>query len=299
VGGGIVHWKGTVKERLDKWLKRRFSGLSERHVEESLAAGLVHARPGAKRLRKGLRAWVEAEIEVAPLQAHLARLRQGNPDMIVPVVGEGDGFVVVHKPPGMPSHPISLMDFGTITHWAFHQYPESRAEFTSMQPTMAPHRLDTGTEGLLVVALRLAAYEEWRRRFHGKEVTKRYLAWCWGAPGKDRFDVAVPLAHDPADRRKMVAAGVDGALPAESSVTVERRLADAFLAGVTCRTGVTHQVRVHLATAGHPLVGDELYDARWGERRVRPPYHWLLASSLAWGPEKWEVDALEFTSRMG
>jgi 23S rRNA pseudouridine1911/1915/1917 synthase len=267
--------------RLDAWLRRRYPGLSRQHVIEAIDEGLVR-RPGGGRLRKGDR--IAEPPDCASLDRHLERLLAGNAALKVPVLSETDDVVVVDKPAGMPGHPVHLLDFDTVCHWALARYPEIRGWCTQSQPTLTPHRLDTGTSGVLLVAKSAAAYRQWRRWFSGGQVQKQYLAWCWGVPASDRWRVALGLVHDTSDRRRMAVAGdrrKRRVLPAVTEASVEVRLQDRFLCRLTCHTGVMHQVRVHMSASGYPLLGDELYDAAFATRPSAPPHVLLRAVQLS------------------
>jgi 23S rRNA pseudouridine1911/1915/1917 synthase len=272
--------------RLDQWVARGFPELSRRHVREAIESGLVRVR-GKTSPRKGQRVSATDSVDCEALRLHLGKLREGNRMLEVPILSEEAEFVVVDKPAGMPGHPLSLFETETVTHWAFARYRELSVQFPATQPTLTPHRLDTGTSGVLIVAKTREAFDRWRRAFHRKEITKRYLAWCWGVPKRDKFEVDLALAHDPGDRRKMVVAdGVNSVSPpiltAHSKVEVLQLLKDRglFLAEIICQTGVTHQVRVHLACEGYPLAGDLLYDGAFTSRDWNPPFHQLRAVEL-------------------
>jgi 23S rRNA pseudouridine1911/1915/1917 synthase len=121
------------------------------------------------------------------------------------------------------------------------------------------HRLDTGTSGLLLAARSAAIYADLRAALRSRTVEKRYLALVVGRMSAGTR-VRLALAHDPSDRRRMVPARATGrAWPAETAVDVVQSGTARSLVAVTIRTGVTHQVRVHLAHIGHPVLGDTLY----------------------------------------
>jgi 23S rRNA pseudouridine1911/1915/1917 synthase len=287
--------------RVDHWLRERFPLLTRRQREEALERGVV-SLAGGKRLKKGAHLDSREAIDVASLEAHLERLKQGNADLTLELIREFEGYVVVDKPAGMPAHPISLFDDHTLTHWALAHYPEIAREFRVPQPTVVPHRLDTGTSGLQIICRRKVDFEQWRERFARHEVTKRYLAWAWGIPSWTNQSVECELAHSSHDDRKMlVALGEKGfrgrRLPSLSEIRVLRVDApkNCFFCEVTCRTGVRHQVRVHLSSLGFPLVGDVLYDEDAAGRTLQPPHHQLRAVGLEYADLRFEAEAQVFS----
>jgi len=221
--------------RADRWLKNRFPDLSQAQVAEAIEAGLVVGVDG-RHPKKGDKA---LDWDCGPLLMRLALLHRGNPDLEVPIVHTGEGYVVVDKPAGMPGHPLHLLENGTLTHWALAQYPESRKEFPDHQPILVPHRLDTGTSGLQIVCLTRAAFDLWRERFVQKRVAKTYIAWCWGKPTTARFEVNYGLAHLAGDMRRMAVPSqgdkVRGdVFPAQSICKVLEQKEDRFLVQVEC-----------------------------------------------------------------
>ncbi|MCB0416844.1 MAG: RluA family pseudouridine synthase [Bdellovibrionales bacterium] len=269
--------------RAEKWLMAHYPALSRRQAQEALLGRLV-LKDGTP-LKKGDRVAEQADLDVRALETHLERLAQGNAKIVLDVLYEDSDLVVVDKPAGMHGHPLSLWEDETVTHWALHRYPETRLALrTKIQPCLTPHRLDVGTTGILLVSKTQENYALWRRRFALHEVSKKYLAWCWGEPRETEFAIALGIGHDPADASRMLpeTAGKlrTPVLPASTQVSVLATRGDRFLCRATTQTGVTHQVRVHLAAAGYPLLGDSLYDPHFTDRQDRPPWAQLRASEI-------------------
>src|SRR5262249_43510504 len=142
------------------------------------------------------------------------------------------------------------------------------------------HRLDTGTSGLLLAARSMRSFGALRAAFRAGAVEKRYLAVVAGDASRlDGLCLQVPLAHDPGDRRRMVEAPAGAsAWAADTRIMVRAVGPGASLVEATIRTGVTHQVRVHLALRGHPVLNDTLYGGPPAE--LRPGRHALHAARL-------------------
>lgn len=288
-----------VPKRLDHWLKERFPSLSNRHIEEAISEGLVVNAQGNK-LKKGEK--LSALPDCSKLEKQLLELKKGNPGIKeVVVVSSQKDFLVIDKPPGLPSHPIGLFDVENVTAWTFAYSPLVAREWKEeAQPTLCPHRLDTDTSGLLIVCLTQKAYKKWRELFSKKALTKTYFAWCWGKPKKEKFEVVFDLAHHPKDSRKMVA--IKSAitkhrpplLKGKTSFKVIKKLNDRFLVEAQMKTGVTHQVRVHLSALGFPLIGDELYDDAFEKRAAKQKGHLLRAAKIEGEGFLSKVDSDEF-----
>lgn len=279
-------------QRAESLVRKAFPGMSRRHVREAIEAGLVGG-PTKARLAKGKRVESAAALELSGLKRHLEVISLGNRDLKVPVVFESDDYWVVDKPSGIPCQPLGLFETNTLTHWAFGKDSEIAGRFGGVQPELTPHRLDIGTSGLVVVARTPSAFAEWRKRFTGKRVTKTYLAWCWGKPAKSAWSCEAAIGKAPGRGGSYQVGGRDPR-QASSQIRVLEGLSDRFLAEVTCRTGVTHQVRVHLSDAGFPLLGDSRYDSQ-SNRPHRPEHHLLRAIRLAYEDTAFEAERRSFT----
>ena len=245
---------GAGAARLDAFLHGALPARSRRFVRRLIAEGAVcvNGRPAAK----GVRLAPGDRVTLPDLPASIAP----EPQLALPVLHEDDAVVALDKPGGMPGHALDPRQRGTAAAFLLARYPEMAGVGDPLAPGLV-HRLDSGTSGLLVAARTRAAHHVLRAALRARAVEKRYLAWVAGdASALDGARVALPLAHDPRDRRRMVpaAAGMR-AWPAETSVMVVSTGRARSLVEATIRTGVTHQVRVHLAARGHPVLGDFLY----------------------------------------
>ncbi len=285
--------------RVDAILAEKFPLLSNRHIDEALDRELVLDALG-KKLKKGTKIHPDTPLNYEKLISHLEILKKGNHDLKIEKMEDEKDFCIVTKPFGIPSHPISLFDMNTVTNWAFANIEGIHKEFPEIQPTVSPHRLDTDTEGLLIVCKTKAAYEEWRERFKTKQIKKRYLAWVQGIVTSP-LTTDIPIAHNSQFKSKMVA--VEGEVKfspplqsAHSEISPLRTIEgkNISLVEVSCRTGVTHQVRVHLAHLGHPLVGDKLYDPKIESREAKAEHHLLLAYELTCDGKTYSVEKNKF-----
>ena len=177
----------------------------------------------------------------------------------LPIVYEDEHLLVVDKPAGLVVHPAAGNRDGTLVNALLHHCGGSLSGIGGVARPGIVHRIDKDTSGLLVVAKHDKAHEGLARQFAAHSIDRRYLAIVSGVPRQAEGKVDAPLARSPQNRKKIaiVAAG-----KGKRAVTHWKRLTllnDAALVECSLETGRTHQVRVHMASIGHPLVGDPVY----------------------------------------
>jgi 23S rRNA pseudouridine1911/1915/1917 synthase len=260
----------TPPRRLDRFARAALVGASRLLVARLIAEGAirVNGRPARKGdlVRPGDRIAIPDLPDVAP-----------NARLACRVVYADTRILALDKPSGIPSVPLDPRERDTAANFLLAQEPALRGVGDPLACGLA-HRLDTGTSGLLVAARDAETYGALRAAFREGRVRKRYLTIVQGRVAA-RLVMAAPLSHVPADRGCMrPALPGDRAWPARTAVTPLRSLDGATLVCAVIRTGVTHQVRVHLAHAGHPVLGD----ARYGGPSTELPagHHALHAAEL-------------------
>jgi len=187
-------------------------------------------------------------------------------DLPLTIVYEDADLVVVDKPAGMVVHPAAGHAAGTLVNALLHHVKDLSGIGGERRPGIV-HRLDRGTSGLMVVAKNDAAHAELARQFHDREIEKDYDALVWGVVQAGRR-IEEPIGRDPANRQRM-STRARRSRTAVTRITRVEHLPGVSLATVAIATGRTHQIRVHLTSIGHPVVGDALYG---GVHRRVPPH---------------------------
>jgi 23S rRNA pseudouridine1911/1915/1917 synthase len=250
---------GDAGLRLDAWLARRLPSLSRARLQALIAEGHVLVDGAPARASARVRAGQSARVNVpAPAPA------EPQPeDIPVAVVFEDARLVVVDKPAGLVVHPGAGNAGGTLVNALLGRVRDLSGVGGVLRPGIV-HRLDRGTSGLLVVAKDDEAHRALVRQFAGRTVEKEYLALVLGQPARASGEVDAPIGRDPVHRQKMSVRAPRGR-EARTSWRVEERFDGAALLRVRIHTGRTHQIRVHLASIGHPVAGDPVYGG------TRPP----------------------------
>ncbi|MCF7935406.1 MAG: RluA family pseudouridine synthase [Synergistales bacterium] len=172
------------------------------------------------------------------------------------VVYEDEDCVVVDKPAGVVVHPAPGNWHGTLVQGLLHRFPDLKDWGNLRRPGLV-HRLDAGTSGLLVIARNQYAQEELGQAFRLRQVEKHYLALAWKRVQWREKTVALPLGRDPHNRIRMTV--ISSGKAAKTGFQLLRYAGKTSLLQCRLHTGRTHQIRVHCAAQGHPLVGDRLY----------------------------------------
>ncbi|MCK4564776.1 MAG: RluA family pseudouridine synthase [Verrucomicrobia bacterium] len=174
-------------------------------------------------------------------------------DIPLDILFEDDAVLVLNKPPGLVVHPAVGNESGTLVNALLFHDPV----FQSVERAGIVHRLDKDTTGVMVVAKTDAAMAELQRQFKARETDKEYLALVWGAPPQSGR-IETRIGRHPVHRQKM-AVLQEGGRKAVSNFQALETFAETTLVQVGIETGRTHQIRVHMAHLGHPIVGDAVY----------------------------------------
>jgi 23S rRNA pseudouridine1911/1915/1917 synthase len=247
---------GQAGERLDRWLARRLPALSRARLQALIAAGAVLldgrvARPSA-RVKAG-------EVVSVTVPAPDAAVPQPE-DIPLAVVYEDPHLVVVDKPAGLVVHPGAGTAAGTLVNALLHRVKDLSGVGGVLRPGIV-HRLDRGTSGLIVVAKDDATHQDLARQFASRSVEKEYLAVVLGRPRRATGTIEAAIGRDPVHRKRMSVRAPRGRA-ARTTYTVAELLDGSALLQVRIHTGRTHQIRVHLASIGHPVAGDAVYGGR-------------------------------------
>ena len=252
--------------RLDRFVAARLD-LSRTRVQALLADGRVTVGGHLAKKSDSVTRGMVVEVVVPPAEP----VDIAAEEIPIDVVYEDEHLAVVNKPAGMVVHPAPGHRTGTLVNALLWRIPDLAGVGGRLRPGIV-HRLDRDTSGLLVVAKSDPAHRALADALKRRRIRRLYLAAAWGHLDESPLTIEAPIGRDRRDRKRM--AVVPEGRPALTRVRVRERWSRADLLDVALKTGRTHQIRVHLAHVGHPVVGDATYGGGWERGMGGPERAW-------------------------
>nr|WP_228055520.1 RluA family pseudouridine synthase [Lusitaniella coriacea] len=246
-------------DRVDRWLAKQMPDLSRSHLQRLLEEGCVRLN--------GCRCTSKKQKVKAGDILHLSlpepRPLDLKPEAIpLDILYEDEALIILNKPAGLVVHPAPGHENGTLVN-ALLAHCSDLAGIGGVQRPGIVHRLDKDTTGAIVVAKTDFAHQHLQAQLKAKTAGREYLGVVFGSPGRDRGTIDLPIGRNPRDRKKMAVVPLEkGGRTAITHWQIQERLGNYTLMQFRLETGRTHQIRVHSAHTGHPILGDLVYSSR-------------------------------------
>ncbi|SBO43901.1 putative enzyme [Cyanobium sp. NIES-981] len=241
--------------RLDRWLVAQRPEQSRARIQKFIDAGYVRVNGVTGRAKTPLRQGDQVELWMPPPEPLPYLVPQAMP---LDVLFEDAHLIVLNKPAGLTVHPAPGNKDGTLVNGLLHHCPDLPGIGGELRPGIV-HRLDKDTTGCIVVAKSQEALVKLQVQIQKRIASRDYLGVVHGQPGADHGTVIGAIGRHPADRKKYAVVSDASGRHACTHWQVQERLGDFALLRYKLDTGRTHQIRVHSAHMGHPIVGDPVY----------------------------------------
>lgn len=242
--------------RLDQFVAAHISDLSRARAQSLIQSGNVEIDGRGAKASHRVRQGESIRVLVEPLAAPSFEAE----DIPLDIVFEDESIIIVNKPTGMVVHPAPGVNSGTLVN-ALLGHSQALSQTGGADRPGIVHRLDKKTSGLLVVAKTDVSHRRLSERLSRHEIKRQYRSLAYGRFSEAEGTIDAPIGRSPSDRKKMVVGGL-GNREALTHFTVSESLGEVSHLTVRLSTGRTHQIRVHMAYIGHPIVGDRVYGVR-------------------------------------
>lgn len=280
-------------ERLDLWLARVAPEHSRARWQQRIREGAVRVNDAPRKPNHRLSAGDRVTWEPPPPPEPVTLTPEPIP---LAVLYEDADIIVINKQPGLVVHPAAGHERGTLVNALLHHCDDLEGIGGEERPGIV-HRLDQDTSGVMVVAKNETAMQRLGNQFRNREVRKEYQTLVWGCPEPPEGRIETRIGRSSGNRKKM-SARVPGGRPAITHYRVVEDYGPVSLLAVRIETGRTHQIRVHMAHIGHPVVGDAMYGRGRRDPLPAPAERQMLhAATLSFAHPR-TGDRLEFAAPM-
>ncbi|PWB38348.1 MAG: hypothetical protein C3F02_04200 [Parcubacteria group bacterium] len=253
----IFIYQNTGKERLDKFLQSQISTLSRSQIQKKILSGqvLLNGQISSVHhwLKPGDKISFHNTVNKEKISEHIIEPK---------IIGQTKDYLIINKPSGLLVHPTDKKETNTLVQWLLKKFPDLKKVGDDHSRPGIVHRLDREASGLMVVALNQKSFTNIKKQFQDRKVKKEYTVLVHGRMLNDDGEIKTGLVRNKKTGLMKVVASDPLAREAYTTYQIEQRFFNFSLLKVQIMTGRTHQIRAHLFSIGHSVVGDKLYQTR-------------------------------------
>ncbi|HOJ09044.1 MAG TPA: RluA family pseudouridine synthase [Clostridiales bacterium] len=250
----------TNNERLDAWLATKLKEYSRSYLQKLISEGFIFI--GNNNVKPNYKLKIGEEILIKIPEAEKLAVEPEN--IALDIIYEDDCILVINKPKGMVVHPAAGNYSGTLVNAVLNYCGDKLSDINGIIRPGIVHRLDKDTSGILVIAKNNEAHKLLSQKLKARDVKRVYAALVKGIIKENSGRIQLPIGRHPVDRKKMAVNPKNGR-EAITNFKVLERFGDSTYVEISLETGRTHQIRVHMAYIGHPVIGDEVYGGKQKE----------------------------------
>jgi 23S rRNA pseudouridine1911/1915/1917 synthase len=259
----ITSGQDDIGKRIDSWLAEELEDMSRTYLQKLIAGGMVLVNGKPVKANYRIRHGDIVKLAIPEPQP----LETGPENIHLNILYEDEHIIVIDKPQGMVVHPAAGNRSGTLVNALIHHYGDNLSDINGVLRPGIVHRLDKDTSGVLLVAKTNTAHRKLTDMFKGHEIKKIYFAIVEGKVATDKGKIDAPVGRHPVDRKKM-AVNPGRGRNAVTHFQVIERFKNCTMLKIRLETGRTHQIRVHMAFIGHPVLGDNTYGKKHVNRSM-------------------------------
>lgn len=242
--------------RVDKFLSNKIPDLSRSYIQKLADSGNLTINDKKPKISYKLKANDYIKLEIPePIEVEITA-----ENIPLDIILEDEHLIIINKSAGMVVHPDNTGNTsGTLVNALLYHCPDSLSGIGGVKRPGIVHRLDKDTSGLIIVAKNDKAHQELSKMFQERTIEKTYLALTKGVISNTHGTINAPIGRDPRERKKMTVIESTGSKNAITHFNLKQAFSNYSFLEVKIETGRTHQIRVHLKSIGHPIVGDQVY----------------------------------------
>lgn len=271
-------FNGKNPQRFDVFVTAQLENIPRKKIQRAIQGGKIKLNGQVAKPKTMVRGNDLVAVDLKIEQAMTSPKPQ--PEIAIKIAEDHKDFAVIEKPAGISVHPSQHEQSGTVVNWALAQFPQVKNVGEDSTRPGIVHRLDKETSGLLIIAKNLKSFEYFKQLFRERRIKKTYYALCWGNFQKNKGEISTYIGKSPANPLKQATSANPAKLinPKEALTSYELELQgkEIGLVKVSPQTGRKHQIRIHLQSIAHPIVGDKLYSIKKFKARNKKFPHLML-----------------------